>query len=109
MCGMLWVTQALSGVLLLVLLGLHLFANHTAGGLLDYTAVLQRLQDPAVFAVEMGFLVIVAFHGLNGLRAVLLDYLAEDKAGRYVNIGTGVLGAAAVVYGLWLSVTLFMR
>lgn len=109
MRGMLWVAQALSGVVLVVLLGLHLWTNHTAGGLLTYAAVVQRLQDPVVFGLEVLFLVVAAFHGMNGLRAVLLDYLAEEKAGWWVNLGSGVLGVAAVTYGLWLSLALLAR
>jgi len=105
----LWITQAVSGIILLVLLGLHLFANHTEGGLLDYAGVLRRLKDPATFALETAFLVFVTYHALVGLRAILLDYFQGERAGRYVTGLTSVVGVVAVVYGVWLSVSLYLR
>ncbi|MGE5591689.1 MAG: hypothetical protein ACM3ZA_13930 [Bacillota bacterium] len=104
-----WITQAVSGLILLVLLGLHLLANHTAGGLLDYAGVLRRLKDPATFALETAFLVFVTYHALVGLRAILLDYIQGERAGRYVTGLTGVVGVFAVAYGVWLSVSLYLR
>lgn len=105
----LWVLQVLTGLLLLLLLGAHLLGNHPDGGLLDYDAVVARLQQPGILATELLFLLVVTYHALNGVRQVLLDYLPAEGGGRYVTPVLSVIGLAALVYGIWLSIALYLR
>ncbi len=109
MYGVLWVAQAISGVLLLVLLGIHLLVNHTESGMLDYQAVVARFKNPVTFTIETVFLLVVIFHAFNGVRGVLLDYVRSERLNRLVSRGLAGLGVAAAAYGLWLSLSLRAR
>lgn len=100
-----WTWQALTGKALVVLLGLHLVANHfvVRGGLRDFADVVAYLRNPVVLVLEVLFLVVVASHAMLGLRAIVLDLGVSDRALRMVSVGLTVLGAATVGYGLWLT------
>jgi succinate dehydrogenase hydrophobic anchor subunit len=69
------VAQVTSGVLLLVLLTVHMVAQHfvVSGGLRTYADVVAWIRNPVVFAVEAVLLVCVTWHGIAGVHAVLLD------------------------------------
>ena len=98
-----WIWQALSGFLLVVLLAVHLVANHfAAGGLLTYQQVVAYLSHPAVLALEILFLATVVFHALAGVRALVLDRGVSRKTARGVTAALVVVGVLLVGYGLWL-------
>ena len=71
-----WILQAFTGVMLVVLLGLHMVAQHfvVKGGLRDYQQVVQYLSNSFVFLLEIAFLIIVTWHALLGVRSLLLDF-----------------------------------
>lgn len=98
-----WVWQALSGLLLVVLLGVHLIVNHfVAGGLLTYQQVVDYLSNPWVLALEILFLATVIFHALAGVRALVLDSGVSAKTARGVTLALTLLGLVLLGYGLWL-------
>ena len=94
-----WLVQSVTGVLLLVLLVVHMIANHfvAPGGLRTYAEVVAWLRNPVVFGVEVLFLVTVTVHALLGVRSVLLDRLAL------------LVGAATIAYGLSLLLVVAAR
>lgn len=98
-----WVWQALSGVLLLVLLSVHLVVNHfAAGGLLTYRQISAYLAHPGVLALETTFLAVVIFHALAGVRAIVFDLGVSGRMARWVTAALVALGLALFGYGLWL-------
>ncbi len=98
-----WVWQALSGLLLVVLLAVHLIINHfAAGGLLTYQQVVDYLSNPWVLTLEILFLATVIFHALAGVRALVLDSGVSAKTARGVTIALTLLGLLLFGYGLWL-------
>jgi succinate dehydrogenase hydrophobic anchor subunit len=103
-----WILQAVSGALVLVLVTLHMIANHfvVAGGLRDFADVVAYLSDPVVVVLEVCFLVAVTWHGLLGLRAVLFDFGFSPRAETAITRVFAVLGVAIVAYGLWLTWTI---
>lgn len=100
-----WLWQAATGTALVVLLGLHLVANHfvVRGGLRDFADVQRYLRNPLVLVLEVLFLVVVATHAMLGVRAIVLDLGVSDRAERLVSRALTALGAATVAYGLWLT------
>lgn len=100
-----WIWQALTGLLLLVLLALHMVFNHfvVEGGLRTYRDVVAYLSHPAVFAWEILMLVVVTAHALMGVRAILLDLGIRPTVDRWVKRGLAALGILIVGYGVWLS------
>lgn len=103
-----WILQALTGVLLLVLLGLHMVVQHfvVKGGLRDYQQVVAYLSNPFVFLLEVAFLIIVTWHALLGVRAIILDLGLKPATERKVTAMLSIVGVVTIAYGIWLSATI---
>jgi succinate dehydrogenase / fumarate reductase, membrane anchor subunit len=103
-----WMTQAISGLLLIVILTIHMIAHHfvVEGGLRDYEQVLAYVQNPLVFALELVFIVVATVHALLGVRAVILDIGLSEGAKRTLNWTLTIIGAITLVYGIWLAISL---
>jgi len=97
--------QAVTGMLVLVLVTLHMIANHfvVKSGLRDFADVVAYLSNPVVVALEVLFLVVVTWHGLLGLRAVLFDFGFSRRTESWITRILWVVGVAIVAYGLWLT------
>lgn len=107
----LWLLQVRTGVLLLVLVTVHMIANHfvAPGGLRSYDEVVQYVTHPLVLAIEVAFLVIVTAHALLGVRAVLLDRGPDGRTTRRLNRAALAVGTATVAYGLGLLLLIAAR
>jgi len=108
-----WQLLAGSGIVLLVLVTVHMVANHfvveSIGGLRTYEQVLDYIADPLIFTIECFFLLVVTVHALLGLRNVLFDLGLDARARRRVDAGLWLLGIATVAYGFYLVGTLASR
>jgi succinate dehydrogenase hydrophobic anchor subunit len=106
-----WLAQVVSGVLLLILLTVHMVAQHfvVEGGLRTYDQVVAWLRNPVVFTVEALLLVCVTWHGIAGVHAVLLDLGLRGRAERIVARILGDVVVATVLYGLWLLYMIAFR
>ena len=102
--GVGWGWQAITGALVLVLLTLHMIANHfvVQGGLRDYQQVIAYITNPIILPLETLFLVVVSWHGLLGLRAVIFDFGLSVRAERIVTRVFVVVWLATIVYGVTL-------
>jgi succinate dehydrogenase / fumarate reductase membrane anchor subunit len=100
-----WLIQVVTGALVLVLVTLHMIANHfiVPGGLRDFQDVVEYLRTPIILVLEVAFLVVVTWHGMLGLRAVLFDLGLSRRAERATTRVLTVVGIATVAYGLWLT------
>jgi len=103
-----WIFQVISGVLLLLLLGAHIVTQHfvVKGGLRDYAQVLSYLSNPAVLAVESLFVIVLIWHAMLGLRAVLLDFGSGRRRQALITRGVVALGVVTAAYSFWLIATL---
>jgi succinate dehydrogenase / fumarate reductase, membrane anchor subunit len=99
-----WISQVVSGALLVVLLGVHIFAEHfmVKGGLRDYAQVVSYLSNPLVLAMESLFVVVLVWHAMLGLRAVLLDFGFGRRGQAMISRGVVVLGLATAGYSFWV-------
>ena len=106
--GALWLVQAISGLLLVLLLLLHIIAHHfvVEGGLRTFQDVIAYISNPVIFLMEVVFLTVVTVHAMLGLRAIVLDLSPGKRALQIADITLGVVGAGALVYGIWLAVSL---
>jgi succinate dehydrogenase / fumarate reductase, membrane anchor subunit len=106
-----WYFQRITGGLLLVLLAAHFWVEHfmTAAlrrGDLTFAAIASRISHPAWQAIDIAFLLIALFHGLNGLRNIILDY------GRLGKRAASAMVLALVLIGVawaWWGITAFSR
>ena len=98
-----WLGQRVTAVLVLVTIMIHLILTHyIAIGHLSYSNIGERLAGGAVVVNDVVLLVAVVFHGLNGLRMVVLDWgLAGSGGRRLFDVVLWLVGIAAVVYGIW--------
>lgn len=100
-----WFWQALSGIVLLVLLGLHFVAHHfiAKGGLRDFNQVVEYLGNPIIIALELAFLFFVTLHALLGVRSILFDLGLSARGERTVTRVLTVVGILTLLYGFWLT------
>ncbi len=109
--GVGWGWQAVTGALVLALVTLHMIANHfvVQGGLRDYQEVIDYITNPVILPLETLFLVVVSWHGLLGLRAVIFDFGLTERTERLVTrvlVGVWVL---TIVDGIALLAILVTR
>jgi succinate dehydrogenase / fumarate reductase membrane anchor subunit len=91
---LLWVTQRVTAVLLVALLGLHLWASNFNTG---WAAFLRGI-------VDLSLLGLALFHGFNGVRSIVLDFGLGTAARQFLSVSLTVIGFVAFlfgVYGLW--------
>jgi len=103
-----WVWQSITGILLLLLAGLHMIAHHfvAEGGIRDFAGVIDYLRNPVVVVLEVAFLITVTAHALLGVRSILFDLGLSARAERAVTWVMWMVGVLTVVYGLWLTWTI---
>ena len=100
----LWLFQAISGIVLTLLLGVHWIVQHylASEGLRSYAEVVVFLQQPIVLILEITFLIVVSGHALIGIRAILIDLGLRPRLLRSVDITFWFVGILTVAYGVQL-------
>jgi succinate dehydrogenase / fumarate reductase, membrane anchor subunit len=100
-----WLWQMITGAALVLLLGLHIIAQHfiAKGGLRDYAAVLAYLRSPVFLVLEVLFLIVVTTHALLGVRAILLDFGISARAEKVLSRALAGVAVLTVGYGLWVT------
>jgi succinate dehydrogenase hydrophobic anchor subunit len=100
-----WLGQAVSGVLLIVIVLLHLYFHHFAAqGLLDANEGVTHVSSPLIFILEILFVIVVTYHALLGIRAVIFDLSLSEAARRNISIGLTILGVVTAGYGVTLAI-----
>ena len=93
-----WFLQRVTGALLLVWLAIHMAALHWGGHESQFFyAVARRLRHGGWVLFDLLLIVLCLYHGLNGVRAVLLDVLPGARARRALKRLLWVVGLAALV------------
>ena len=96
-----WFFQRLTGIVLVPVLLIHLLTMHRyhEHGLL-WQDVTRLMANPYWKVLEITFLVLALYHGLNGVYAVLQDYV-KSPGFRLTLFGLLVLaGLALLVFGV---------
>ena len=98
-----WLGQRVTAVLVLVTITVHLVLTHyIAIGELSFDNIADRLAGGAVLINDIVLLVAAVYHGLNGLRMVVLDWGLASSGGRRVfDAVLWLVGILAIVYGIW--------
>jgi succinate dehydrogenase cytochrome b556 subunit len=99
-----WYLHRVSGGMLLLLLIAHFWVQHFASEALlregiTYHSIEHRLRMPLWQAIDIAFLAVALYHGLNGLRNILLDY-SRISCGM-ARILTTLLVAVGVLWMYW--------
>ena len=87
------------------LLGLHIIAQHfvAAEGIRSFQDVLNYIRNPFVFLLEVLFLMVVTYHAMLGLRAVITDLGWTRLQENRVNVILTIVGIVLVVWGVYLA------
>lgn len=103
-----WIIQAVTGLLLIVLLGLHMIAHHfvVEGGLRTYQDVIDYISNPVIFILEILFLIVVTPHAMLGLQGIALDLGPSKSAERVIIWVFRILTVVVLGYGIWLALAL---
>jgi succinate dehydrogenase membrane anchor subunit len=97
-----WVFMRVSGILLLVLAVGHILIMHVLGDgvdRVDFGFVATRWQQPFWRTWDWLLLSLALVHGVNGLRAISLDYIRRPGLRIAVNWFFYMAGAAAFALG----------
>ena len=106
--GGLWIIQAITGLLLILVLVLHMVAHHfvVEGGIRNYQEVIDYISNPIIFVLEVLFLTVVTIHAMLGLRAILFDLGPGARMRQATNWVLTIVGLAMWAYGVWLAFAL---
>lgn len=96
----LWFLQRLTGIYLVIALLIHFWVIHYSGdGKVTYEIVVKKLASPMYKVLDLTFLALAIYHGLNGAWMVIQDYV--QCQGRRVCLYsiTVMLGLVLLVLG----------
>lgn len=76
-----WLFQRVSAVILLVVLGVHIWLLHfsNAGEPLKYSDIIIRLRTPLFISLDVMLLIFGLYHALYGLYSICLDFDSGKK------------------------------
>ena len=101
-----WYLQRITGAALLVLLIMHFWVEHFAAEVrtpegLTFEVIQRRFfHNPWFVAVDITFLFIALYHGLNGIRNICLDYTWGTRFRRQITIALMLLGIVVAYWGV---------
>ena len=98
-----WIWQAVSGILLIVIVFLHMLFQHFQEGLLSVNEAIAHVASPAIFILELLFVLVVTYHALLGVKSVIFDLKLSDSTRRKVSTGLTILGVVTAIYGIVLA------
>lgn len=108
--SLLYGAQVISGILLVLLLGLHIIAQHfvVSGGLRDYQQVLQYVSNPILSIIEILFVIVVTFHAMVGIRSILLDLNLNQTLKNVLDKIIIIIAIITMLYGVYLGIALHL-
>ncbi|WP_164985091.1 hypothetical protein [Ammoniphilus sp. CFH 90114] len=95
-----WFFQRVSGVALVFLIAIHMWNLHYSNPAVppDYNDLVARLRTIGYIALDFSLLVLALFHGLNGVRNIVLDYTSNEATIKRWTAGLAIIG---VIFSLW--------
>lgn len=92
-----WMLQRFTGILLLVFVGGHLWVEHFMNTTTNIVSL--RLSHWIYSFLDLGLLVIVVYHGLNGLRSIIKEYMMTNY-NVWIDVFLWILGIFTIIWGL---------
>ena len=109
----LWTGHIGAGLVILVLLGLHMAIMHLDQTLgifgtpgaepVEWESVVLRMQSLFFTVTYVLLLGAALYHGLYGLRNILLELNPGATVRRTINVGLSVVGLALFAFGTWAA------
>src|SRR5437762_5297148 len=101
-----WYLQRITGAALLGQLIMHFWVEHftaevrTPAGLTFEVIQRRFFHNPWFVAIDISFLFIALYHGLNGIRNILLDYTWGTRLRTSITIGLTLAGLVVAYWGV---------
>jgi len=95
----LFLIQRISAIALLVFLTIHMIVVHYPPFHIDFSQIIQRMDQPIWKAIDIAFLFAVLVHALAGTYVVLTDVERFNKQKRVLAGLAIAIGIIAFVYG----------
>ena len=112
----LWTWHVLAGLILIVLLGMHMFGMHLndlfhfesfnseGGSPIDWANVAARAQAVGQIVFYILFLGFALYHGLYGLRNILLELNPSQGLTTFINRVIVIAGIILFAFGTWAAI-----
>ena len=115
----LWLLQLITGILIAVLLGIHMVVLHLDAVLgffgaeatepTSWKAMVDRAGQGAWVGLYIALLAFALYHGLNGLRNIVLELAPSPRVSRWVTSFVIALGIVGFIWGAYVPIALFSR
>lgn len=103
------ILQYVAGVALFFFVGLHLLLSHLAGGSPESAgSVAGRAASAGWLTIYVFLLVFGLYHGLHGVRGVILEFSLPERVVKAVDWGLVLLGLAVFGYAVYIPVNGFL-
>ena len=113
----LWFTHLITGVLIAVFLGIHMVLLHLndileflgvdAAEPTSWASMIDRASQGIFVALYIALLAVGLYHGINGLRGIILEVAPSARTGRIVTWVLIVFGIIIFGWGTWAPFYLF--
>lgn len=99
-----WLMHRLTGVGLVVYLIIHVWGLKALSDPDTFNALIAKYHSPIFKVGEFLLLVAVAYHAMNGLRIVLIDFLGWSPQQKRLFWTLGAVTAVIILVGGWPSI-----
>ncbi|MBI2909478.1 MAG: hypothetical protein HYX92_17675 [Chloroflexi bacterium] len=101
-----WLLQRVTAVLIAGILVVHLWIQHfaTVGEPITFKEVSERLRNPLFLGLDVVLLGAGLFHGINGVRAIILDFGIGPRGAMALNVSLIIVGVMIFGFGLMFLV-----
>ncbi|MDY6820323.1 MAG: hypothetical protein SVN78_01730 [Deferribacterota bacterium] len=116
--GLFWFLHICAGVALIVLLGFHMILMHLTDIIsfitsshvepLHFESVLERGKSVYYFIFYLLLLLIGLYHGLYGLKNILVEIFYSDKSSRITNVAIWIFGLILLFVGSLSTIKFFI-
>ena len=97
--------QYITGIGIFFLVGLHLIISHLSSGEpTTWESVSQRASSSGWFAIYTLILVFGLYHGLHGVRGVILEFSLPNTAVKVLNLAVVFVGLAVFGYAIYIPI-----
>jgi succinate dehydrogenase / fumarate reductase cytochrome b subunit len=95
-----WLLRRLTGLGLTAYLLLHIWVLHSlTAGAQQFDQIMDFLNNPLFRVLEVGLLFLVIYHGLDGIRVLIIDFFGQSALERRLFWGLMAAGAVLLVAG----------
>jgi succinate dehydrogenase / fumarate reductase, membrane anchor subunit len=112
-----WTWHLLAGLVILVVLGIHMFVMHLSKllgtdvgkGVLDYYSVMWRSTNVSFAVMYVVLLGAALYHGLYGLRTILFELTLSERAEKVVSALIVFVGILLFIVGSYGTIAVYLR